>query len=102
MGNKPMQHDYSRAGVGPYTGTHLVPFDFTQVWSDITDLFLCDQPFKASMAIGHITCIARYAVRGQCEVIREVLMAVEAEGNNQVKRLSRSFWVLPSINGPYD
>ena len=88
-------------GIGEFTNTGLSGYNFDDVWEEVTDCMIADRPFRLSELVGEITCIKHLARKGQVDIVREVLSGVEAQGNNAAKRLSRVFWVLPSLEGSY-
>ena len=89
-----MAHDYMTPGPGAYIANWLPPFNFDCVWEDLCDSMNIAIPFKIKDAIGNVTMISHYTQKQQRNIIREVLLAVEAQGNKQVRRLSKLYWVL--------
>ncbi|KKN74563.1 hypothetical protein LCGC14_0389800 [marine sediment metagenome] len=94
-------HDYTKSAIGPYTHTHLSVFDFDEVWGEICDIMQLDVPFKVSQLVDKTKCLRHLKPRGQQEIIREVLAAVEAQRNPtpdgkyaQVIRRGKVCWEL--------
>jgi len=82
--------------IGKYTSTGLSTYNERQVWSEITDAVGLDEPFRIISLVGKIPSILHLSHRSQTDIIREVLRAVEAEGENQCRRISTIFWELPA------
>ncbi len=82
------------------TGQEAMIRDYGQmVWEDICNEQHLDRTFAAGALVGELPSIAHLAPKTQYQIIRAVLLSVEAEWagdqlNAPLRRISRMFWRL--------